>query len=479
MSEPKINHARWSPSLVALSFLLAGCAPRPPAVAPPAGAPTFALPPTWTPTSSPLAAQEAAPLWTESAVPSSTTSPVVVTAVLPTPIPTSSVRDSAGMLAVCAQVHWGEPNHIFLVDPSGGPVASLTGSSEWDDCSYGHGLAWSPDGSRIAFESSPHNTQSTVTSLRTVNIDGTGLTDLSSALRVPPGQTTEYPMWSPDGSYLAFLSDENWVGGHKYLFVSSADGTSLRKLTSDPIYGYPVWSADGQSIYYVPDSGGDYALRSVSVESGVSSMVTELGGDPWPAWSPDRTRIALRGYESGIGIMDLLTQRAVRIEYPAPESDHGGNPPIYDIHSWSPAGDRLALTAYYWPGFTYLYVVEVGGGQPRRLAMTYIEGMKGAFAWLPTGREIAFVAASPCDGSGCRWDVYLVRVDGGSPYRLTNDGSVGGLASWSPDGRRIAYVSSSEEEGHDTLFVMDAAGSKPVEVLEAYGIWGVTWSPLE
>ena len=473
MSASSSFRTMWMSDVVALSVLLSGCTPRPSAALP-----TVALPPAWTPRSSPYPALETAPLPTESPVPSPTKTHVAVTAVMPTPIPISSTRDSAGMLAVCAQVHWDDPIHIFLVDTSGGPVMSLTGSSARDDCNYGYGLAWSPDGSRIAFESRPHNTQSNVTSLLTVNIDGTGLTDLSSALRVPPGHTTEYPMWSPDGSYLAFLSDENWMGGHTYLFVSSADGTSLRQLTSDPIHGYPVWSADGQSIYYVPDTGGDYALHSASLENGVSSIVTELAGDPWPIWSPDRSRIALTDYESGIDITDLRTQRTVRIDYPAPEPDEAGIEPMYRVLDWSPTGDRLSLIAYYSPGMVYLYVVEAEGGQLRRLAVTYHEGELGGFAWSPTGRDIVFVAPR-CDVAGCTQDIYLVQADGGSPYRLTNDGSISSLPSWSPDGRRLAFVSNLEDEGHDTLFVMEAAGSKPVEVLEAYNIWGVTWSPLK
>ncbi len=355
---------------------------------------------------------------------------------------------------------------------------SLTGSLERDDCSYGGGLAWSPDGSRIAFESLPHNTQSNVTSLLTVNIDGTGLTDLSSALRLSPGHTTEYPMWSPDGSYLAFLSDENWMGGHTFLFVSSADGTSVRQLTSDPVVGYPVWSADGQLIYYESDVNGTNELRSVSLEDGVSSRVMELASGAWVLWSPDRSRIALADAGLGIGITDMRTQRTVRIEYPGPEPDEAGIEPMYRVLDWSPTGDRLSLIAYYSPGMIYLYVVEAEGGQPRGLAVTYQEGELGAFAWSPTGRDIVFVAPH-CDVAGCTWDIHRVQVDGGSPYRLTNDGSVGSLPSWSPDGRRLSFVSNSQDEGHDTLFVMEAAGSKPVEVLEAYSIRGATWSPLQ
>ena len=397
---------------------------------------------------------------------------------MPTPIPTSSTRDSAGVLAVCAQVHWGDPIHIFLVDTSGGPVTSLTGSSELDDCSYGHGLAWSPDGSRIAFESSPYTTQTNATTIQIINIDGTGLTDLSSALRLSPGHDLKHPVWSPDGSHLAFISVENGVRDRRFLYVSSADGTRLRRLGSDLAVLDSTWSADGRSIYYVPDSDGAYALHSVSLEDGVSSKVMELAGGPWLTWSPDRSRFAQEDPKSGIDITDLRTLRTVRIEYPTPEPDERGyEPTIYDVRDWSPTGDRLALIAWYSPGTVYLYVVEVDGGQPRRLAVTYREIDTGEFAWSPTGRDIVF--ASPyCDAAGCKWDAFLAQVNGGSPSQLTNDGSVEDLPSWSPDGRRLAFVSVPQDEDHATLFVIEAAGSKPLEVLEAHNIWGVTWSPL-
>ena len=460
--------------VVLLSILLFGCSPGPLAVPP-----TLHFPPAWTPTSLTSAAQEAAPLPTHTPLPSPTESPVAVTAVLPTPIPTSTKRDSAGVIAACASVLVGTEleDDLYLVDASGGPPINLTAPYAWEPWCYA-APEWSPDGSRIAFQSRPAEPQASADTLWTINIDGTGLTDLSSTIHLSPGVVLEDPVWSPDGSNLAFIADENWMSGRRFLFVSPADGTRVRQLTSDSIRGRPVWSADGQSIYYVVGINETYALHSVSLEDGASARVMELMSEGL-TWSPDRTRIA-QDVASGIYFTNLGTQDTRRIEYPAPEPEAMGAEPLFRLDSWSPTGDQLDLIALYPPNWVYLYAIEADAGRTRLVVrLDFIDGLT-LYSWSPSGRDIAFVDLHDCDASSCKWDVYRVQVDGGSPQRLTNDGHAS-PPSWSPDGRQLAFVSSSQEQGQDTLFVVDSAGSKSVEVLRAFAIPhnALAWSPLK
>jgi TolB protein len=62
------------------------------------------------------------------------------------------------------------------------------------------------------------------------------------------------PVWSPDGSQLAFSSRRD---GNLDLWLINADGTNLRRLTSHPADDrYPAWSPDGAKIAFASDRAG-------------------------------------------------------------------------------------------------------------------------------------------------------------------------------------------------------------------------------
>ncbi len=69
-----------------------------------------------------------------------------------------------------------------------------------------------------------------------MNADGTGVTQLTS------GFTNDDPVWSPDGMRIAFQSTRD---GHEEVYVMNADGTGLTRLTfSDgPFSAVPSWRA--------------------------------------------------------------------------------------------------------------------------------------------------------------------------------------------------------------------------------------------
>jgi len=132
-------------------------------------------------------------------------------------------------------------DEIYLVRSTGSGIVNLTNapdSNEW-------GPAWSPDGTRIAFNSDREG----IPQVYVMNADGTGLRRLSDVWG-------EYPAWSPDGDRIAF---ESYVGGtttfgdpNYDVFVMNADGSGVANLTDDPDSddGYPTWSPDGHWIAF-------------------------------------------------------------------------------------------------------------------------------------------------------------------------------------------------------------------------------------
>jgi len=87
------------------------------------------------------------------------------------------------------------------------------------------GPAWSPDGSRLAFTRRQHDHWE----VYVVDADGRNPTRLTDTPRKPGGDlgNSAAPAWSPDGQYLAFLTDRS---GKWELWIMQANGSAQRPM---------------------------------------------------------------------------------------------------------------------------------------------------------------------------------------------------------------------------------------------------------
>ncbi len=109
-----------------------------------------------------------------------------------------------------------------------------------------------------------------------------------------PGAASRYPVWSPDGSRIAWFSDET---GEYQLFIG--DQTGMGEITTfalpDPTFFFrPEWSPDGKYIAYTDTHLNLYYL---DVETGEVTLIdTDRYVRPErtmnPVWSPDSRWIA-------------------------------------------------------------------------------------------------------------------------------------------------------------------------------------------
>jgi Tol biopolymer transport system component len=208
-------------------------------------------------------------------------------------------------------------------------------------------LAWSPDGSRLAFTAGKVRSHGSIgqTSIRIVSADGTNGRLLTRA----PSHTAQWPTWSPDGRRIAFIARSSSEDRNR-LYVIRADGTGLHTLGPAPASHAndwsPDWSPDGRWILFERIGVGPSrnALMAIRPDgTGVRRIATLIAGPQFicPDWSPDGSKIAYQASTSvatrnfpEIWVMNADGTGRTRLTHD-PSRDE--NP------DWSPDGTRIAF----------------------------------------------------------------------------------------------------------------------------------------
>lgn len=143
---------------------------------------------------------------------------------------------------------------------------------------------WSPDGRRIAFASNRMGTMD----IYERSADGTG-----AVVRLYGSSEPVRPMsWSPDGKILAFVKESRSTGFDIWLLSFSGEGqTSASEFVSTPFHErQPVFSPDGLWIAYISDESGEFDVyiqssnregqrRKLSTHGGIEPMWHPKGGE--------------------------------------------------------------------------------------------------------------------------------------------------------------------------------------------------------
>jgi TolB protein len=120
-------------------------------------------------------------------------------------------------------------------------------------------------------------------------------------------------------------------------------------------------------------------------------------------------------------------------------------------HGISPDSTQLAISDQSQPDQkSSVYLVPIGGGQPRRVTQNSPSYWHG---WSPDGKTLAFVGQRNGE-----FDIYTIPVTGGEETRLTTAKGLDDGPEYSPDGKYIYF--NSERTGHMQIWRMRADGAE-------------------
>jgi Tol biopolymer transport system component/C-terminal processing protease CtpA/Prc len=342
---------------------------------------------------------------------------------------------------------------------------------------------WSRDGKWLYF-SSPVNDIARQNDIFRVSVEGGTPLEVSNERYL--GEFQAAP--SPDGTQLALMAKglagtQWWRNGHAHIDEAelwlkpiAQPGGYRRLLGPTAKHAWPMWSPDGRSLYYMSDESGSENIWRASVDgSGAPQQLTAFtkGRLLFPAIANDgRSMVFERDF--AIWRLDLTNGQAAQVPItlvgaaPSPGVKHL-NIATYGELALSPDGAKAALIAH---GEVFAASAKDGGVAQR---VTHTPEAESELAWSPDSRRVVYARETGADT-----ELVLYDFTTGKEQAFTRGDGLNEAPAWSPDGKMIAYVRSNREL--HLITVAAAGGAAKDQTLYTGALLGfggdrLAWSP--
>src|ERR1041384_3700590 len=269
-------------------------------------------------------------------------------------------------------------------------------------------------------------------------------TDTGRSFQLTRGdKSSTNPRWSPDGQWLAFLS--NRVEDKNQIFVIDPSGGEAQQLTkSETAISNFAWSDDGTVMAYTATEATAQPLKDRKEYYGDYDVVHE-GYNYVHIWTLD-VREAMKAPLAG-------KQRTKKTDFSV------------NSFSWSPDGSTIAFSATVNPdliqGVTSdIYLLNLSDDSVKKIVDQ--PGPDSGPRFSPDGKQIVFsstMGEKIYFASNSR--LAIVGVDGGKPKSITDSFDENpGLLEWNRNG--IYFAGSQKTASH--LFRVDPVSAKITRV---------------
>lgn len=274
-----------------------------------------------------------------------------------------------------------------------------------------------------------------------------------------------YPAWSPDGTRIAFNSFRSgfdiWVvrlpGGAAGMYNAVEPDGSFGRLAFDTAVRItdgagPAWSPDNQQIAF--ERNGNIWVKAAQPGGWGATQLTFAASDVAPAWSPDGSQIAFSSKRPPGNVNNYHIWVIPAAGGAATQLTFGTD--IATRPAWSPDGSQIAFDSLN--PINGIWVVAASGG-----AAVQLTSWGAVPAWSPDGSRIAFASQG---------DLWVMPSTGGTATQLTFDPFFDTWPRWSPDGSQITFW--SDRRGNHDICVIDVepAVSGHPQVSTAPESWG-------
>ena len=259
---------------------------------------------------------------------------------------------------------------------------------------------------------------------------------------------------APDGARIAYTLQE--IDKEKNEYRTSIwlarQGQEPVQFTSGPKDHSARWSPDGRYLAFVTNRSGSAQIWLLPLEGGEARQLTRIkGGAGNPAWSPDGKYLAFTAN---------LTEEGIK-----PEAKDEDEKDLYkkytkEVKVITRILYKMDGVGYYTEKRSQVCVIAVDGGEPVQL--TRGDFSHGEPAWTPDSAGLVFTANRLEDADYRPWhnDIWHVAREGGELTRLTpGDGKLSSMGpSVSPDGSLVAFIGSDpadEGYGLSRLYVLN------------------------